>query len=164
MANPIASERFSHEVLSILEETFEHPQGAFLDKGTSLFETLTTISAEEASRPVSANCASIAAQVAHIHFYIDLVLQFIRGENPGHADWGHIWHTVEKVTPEEWEASKTRLREAYLTIHDRITNFPAVWDIENSLSGTIALVAHAAYHLGEIRQALCTLRNDGVTS
>ncbi len=38
----------------MFDETFEQVQGMYLDKGTSLFETLATVTAEEASRPVSA--------------------------------------------------------------------------------------------------------------
>jgi hypothetical protein len=42
-----------------------------LDDGTSLFETLETVSAQEASIPVGGKCASLAAQVAHVIFYIE---------------------------------------------------------------------------------------------
>jgi hypothetical protein len=33
----------------------------------------------------------------------------------------------------------------------------AQWD-EDSLGGAMAVVVHSAYHLGEIRQALCMLQ------
>ena len=42
-----------------LTETFESVNGVYLDKGTSLFETLAEISAEDASIPVGGNCATI---------------------------------------------------------------------------------------------------------
>jgi hypothetical protein len=32
------------------------------------------------------------------------------------------------------------------------------WDSENAIGGALAIVVHTAYHLGEIRQALCTLK------
>jgi hypothetical protein len=32
------------------------------------------------------------------------------------------------------------------------------WPSEREIGGAIAIIAHSAYHLGEIRQALCTLR------
>lgn len=95
-----------------LEETFEKVRGMYLDRGTSLFETLATISAEEASRPVSASCASIAAHVAHLVLYMDVTLKFVRGEQI-EVDWSEIWRTVQAVTPEEWEASQQELRSAY---------------------------------------------------
>jgi hypothetical protein len=32
------------------------------------------------------------------------------------------------------------------------------WEGENDVAGALAVVVHTAYHLGEIRQALCTVR------
>ena len=32
------------------------------------------------------------------------------------------------------------------------------WDDPDVLGGAMAMAVHTAYHLGEIRQALCTLR------
>jgi hypothetical protein len=61
------------------------------------------------------------------------------------------------VTPEEWETLKTQLRESYDRIRKLIsdtTEWPSAWHI----GGAIATVVHTAYHLGEIRQALCTLK------
>jgi len=52
--------------LDILEGTFETHHGICLDKGTSLFNALGQISAEEASIPVGNGCATVAAQVEHV--------------------------------------------------------------------------------------------------
>lgn len=142
-------------VLLALEESFEDVQGMYLDRGTSIFETLATISAEEASRPVSANCASIAAHVAHMRFYMEMTLRFIRGERE-RVDWGEIWRTVREVTPEEWAASQQRLRETYQQIRE--VAHTTTWEGENEIGGALALLMHNAYHLGEIRQALCTIK------
>src|SRR5690606_21238986 len=81
--------------------------------GTSLFETLDTISADVASRPVSATCATIAAQVEHIRYYLDVLEVYMTGGKPENVDWKHIWNTVSTVTPQEWEDSKARLRDSY---------------------------------------------------
>ena len=44
---------FTNTLMQYMEETFESKHhGIFLDRGTSLFETLETISAREASIPV----------------------------------------------------------------------------------------------------------------
>ena len=32
------------------------------------------------------------------------------------------------------------------------------WSSEQQIGGAIATIVHTAYHLGEIRQALCTLK------
>lgn len=150
------NEAFTETVLFALKETFEDVGGMYLDKGTSLFETLETISAEEASRPVSPTCASIAAQVAHIRFYLEMTMEFAHGRNPGKLDWGEIWRTVREVTPEEWEASKAALRTTY----DFVVKTASTWEQWNddAMGGVVAILMHTAYHLGEIRQALCTLR------
>ncbi len=76
MAEKTAKDLFVETVLELLDETFDNVHGIYLDKGTSLFETLATVSAEEASRPVSSRCASLSAQVAHVAFYLDMTLEF----------------------------------------------------------------------------------------
>jgi hypothetical protein len=150
---------FVEALLSTLDETFEHVHGLYLDGGTSLFETLATVSAEEASRPVSATCASLAAQVEHVRFYLDRTVEFAQGRNPGTADWGEIWRTVRAVTPEEWEASKHRLRETYGRVCALVKTYEGWEDVDDALEGALGMVVHTAYHLGEIRQALCTLKH-----
>src|SRR5437764_14983507 len=106
MSNTIAVESFTSSFFMTFDETFNSVHGIYLDRGTSLSETLATISAEEASRPVSASCASLAAQVAHVRFYLDVMYGHLSGNPPQNVDWGEIWRTVTSVTPEEWEASK----------------------------------------------------------
>jgi hypothetical protein len=140
-----------------MEETFEPKHhGIYLDKGTSLFETLETVSAEEASIPVEGKCASLAAQVAHVTFYIESFERFALYNDNSPRDWGLIWRTVEKVTPEEWESLKDKLRQAYQRM-DKLFRENKTWN-EGTIGGSLSIVVHTAYHLGEIRQALCTLK------
>jgi len=147
---------FTNNLFLLMEETFEKHNGIYLDKGTSLFETLETVSAEEASIPVGGKCASLAAQVAHVTFYIESFERYaLQGDNSP-RDWGLIWRTVEQVTPEEWEEYKYKLKEAYLRM-DKLFHGNPTWN-EDSIGGALSIVVHTAYHLGEIRQALCTLK------
>lgn len=148
---------FANNLFLFMEETFEpRNHGIFLDEGTSLFETLETISAEEASIPVGGKCASLAAQVAHVTFYIESFERYaLQGDNSP-RDWGEIWRTVREVTPEQWDDYKRKLREAYLRM-DRLFHGNETWN-EDTIGGALSIVVHTAYHLGEIRQALCTLR------
>ncbi len=155
MSNMIAVERFTTELFELFDETFEHVHGIYLDRGTSLFETLATISAEVASRPVSAHCASLAAQVAHVNFYLTVLEGHMLHSPLPNVDWGEIWRTVREVTPDQWEASKNELRESYQRILTLMKGF--TWEGENDIAGSLAILVHTAYHLGEIRQALCTL-------
>lgn len=157
MPGQIPGEIFANEFFDLLTETFEKVNGMYLDRGTSLFETLATVTAEEASRPVSATCASLAAQVEHVRFYIDTVETYMRGGDPGKVDWGAIWREVREVTPEQWETSIARLRVSYERVRALMKSFEN-WDGENELAGALEILVHTAYHLGEIRQALCTLK------
>jgi hypothetical protein len=67
----------------MLDETFEHGHGIYLDGGTSLVETLAGIPAEVASRPVSARCTSLAAQVEHVQFHLEVMERSITGQPLG---------------------------------------------------------------------------------
>ena len=153
----IRLDEFRNNLLAFMGETFEDKhQGIYLDKGTSLFETLETVSAAEASIPVGGKCASLAAQVAHVTFYIESFERFaLQGDNSP-RDWGYIWRTVEKVTPEEWEDYKRKLKDAYLRM-DKLFRENPLWN-EDTIGGALSIVVHTAYHLGEIRQALCSLK------
>ncbi|GAB4539317.1 MAG: hypothetical protein Kow0063_28020 [Anaerolineae bacterium] len=157
MNKVIDQEQFTRQLFSLLEETFETHYGIYLDKGTSLFETFDTITAAEASRPVGGKCASLAAQVAHVTFYLDVLERYILARDVGDVDWEEIWRTVKEVTPDEWAMLLQQLRQAYQRVSATLRELPA-WDSEAAIGGAIAIVAHTAYHLGEIRQALCTLK------
>jgi len=157
MPNPISPQNFTNNIFAVFEETFEKHHGVYLDKGTSLFETLDTISAEEASLPVSAHCASLAAQVTHVIFYMEVLEKTMRHEEIGKVDWGDIWKRVEAVTTDEWAALKHQLKQTYQRISCHVHAIDN-WDDDDTIGGIIAIVVHTAYHLGEIRQALCTLK------
>jgi hypothetical protein len=148
---------FANNLFALMEETFESKHhGIYLDNGTSLFETLETVSAQEASIPVGGKCASLAAQVAHVTFFIESFERFaLQGDNSP-RDWGEIWRTVEKVTPAEWDEYKRQLNDAYLRM-DKLFHANPTWN-EDNIGGALSIVVHTAYHLGEIRQALCTLK------
>ena len=153
----IEEKHFSRALLTLLDETMDNVQGFYLDKGASLFETLATISAEEASIPVGGKCATLAAQVKHVAFYFYVIEMSVRDPNFPRADWGEIWRTVGAVNATEWAAIRAELRANYVSIQTLIQESP-VWG-EDQIGGALGILAHTAYHLGEIRQALCTLKS-----
>jgi hypothetical protein len=157
MSTPIQAQHFTNALYALLDETFDNVQGIYLDKGTSLFETLTTISAAEASIPVGGKCATLAAQVKHVAFYLNVLEKAVRTQQFEKNDWGKIWRETNAVTPAEWEAIKGALRESYNRIKALI-NDTNEWPSESEIGGAIATIVHTAYHLGEIRQALCILK------
>jgi hypothetical protein len=115
------------------------------------------VSAEEASRPVSAKCASIAGQVEHVRFYIAVLERYLRGEEVGKIDWQGSWW-LKSVTESEWQTLKARLRDQYASVLALIKSFDT-WEGENDIGGSLAILVHTAYHLGEIRQAMCTVKS-----
>ncbi len=156
MARQAILDRLTTDLYSLLDETFRNVHGHYLDKHTSLFETLATISAEEASQPVGNRCATLAAQVNHVRVYIEVLERYMRGEAVGQTDWAASWR-VAGVDDEEWESLKQRLDGAYQRVLATMKGF-TTWDGEDEIGGALAILAHTAYHLGEIRQALCTIK------
>jgi hypothetical protein len=153
--DPIDPRHFTAALKQLLDETLDTVRGHYLDRGTSLFETLAGIDAETASIPVGGKCATQAAQVKHTAFFFDFTIDSVTDPDYPGADWDVIWRTVSTVSETEWEAIKTELRDSYNRILGLIEATPA-WG-EGELTGAMSVVVHTAYHLGEIRQALCTL-------
>ena len=78
------------------------------------------------------------------------------GEAVGPTDWAASWQ-FSGVDDEEWESLKQRLDTAYERTLATMTGF-TTWDGEDEIGGPLAILAHTAYHLGEIRHALCTIK------
>lgn len=156
MSDPIQSDAFRNTLFALLDETFENHHGIYLDRDTGLFRTLESVSAQEASIPVGGKCATLAAQVAHVTFYLEVLERYVVQHDTSRVDWGEVWRTVSAVTPEEWSVLKSRLEATYRRIFNIFQDYPT-WD-EDSMGGSLACVVHTAYHLGEIRQALCMLK------
>ena len=152
MADQIRAARFTENLNALLDETFERVDGIYLDDGTSLFETLATITAEQASLPLSSRCASIAAQVAHVTYYLDTLGVWLREERPTGVDWSRAWQ-ITAVSAEEWARLNDELRASYRRVREQIV-VTSDWNGEEALGAALAIVVHTAHHLGEIRQAI----------
>lgn len=159
MTDKINQEYIVQNLFDVLDEAFVTHHGIFLDEGTSLFETLETITAAEASIPVGEKCATLAAQVAHVNFYLEVLEAYILNKDIGKVDWGDIWRRVSEVSLEEWKAYKDQLKETYQRVIAMLQSCED-WNDEKPIGGTLAIAVHTAYHLGEIRQAMCTVKQE----
>jgi hypothetical protein len=157
MSAQIPVKRFKKALLDCLDETFSTVQGVYLDEGTTLYETLDGVSAEEASQAASTKSATVAAQVEHIRFYLDVLDDYMRTGVDKTNNWREIWDTVHQVTPDEWEAMKGRLRASHERVMATINSFET-WDGNYDIRGALSVLVHTAYHLGGIRQALGAIR------
>lgn len=151
-------DRLQKEALQFLEETFESHHGIYLDKGTSFFETLESVTAGEASNRASDRTASIAAHVRHVVYYMDVLQNSIRGVEVGKLNWREIWENDLPVPPTEWSERVAALRAEYANVR-RLLHDPATWEREDAMGGFMAIAVHTAYHLGAIRQALAVIRS-----
>ena len=155
----IAAEDFRASLLALWKEIFE-PTGDgphwILDSGTSLFETLSDITADEASIPVSKQSSNLAAQVNHTSFYIEALREGIATNFQAKADWDGSWQ-VGAVDDAQWQALIDKLRANY-DWFTRIATENEIWT-EDYVGGAFAMIAHAAYHLGEIRQGIGVIRS-----
>jgi len=159
LSNKIDQELITQNLFDILDEAFVTHHGVFLDRRTSLFETLETITAAEASIPVGGKCATLAAQVAHVNFYLEVVEDYILNKERDNVDWGEIWRRVNKVSTEEWTAYQDQLKETYQRVISMLKNLED-WNDDRPIGGALAIAIHTAYHLGEIRQAMCVVKQD----
>jgi len=156
VADMIDKDQLTGELFSVLEEVFETHHGIFLDPDTSMFDTLAGISAEQASQPVGGRCATLAAQVAHVTFYLDVLETYLRTHQSQDVDWGDIWGRVGAVDPDGWAQLNADLKRTYRRVLEGL-QATEDWDDPDVIGGALAMAVHSAYHLGEIRQALCTL-------
>ena len=156
MKKVISEDTLTKEYFKILDETFARHHGIYLDENTSLFETLETVTAEEASRPVGDKCASLAAQVAHVTFYLDVLEGYLIHKSAGKVDWDETWRTIHAVTPDEWNLLRDNLKQTHRRVLKTLHGLN--WAADRSIGGALGILVHTAYHLGEIRQALCTIK------
>ena len=80
----------------------------------------------------------------------------IAGREFGEVDWSHAWQ-LGPVSGDEWATLIETLRSGITETRTVLRH--ADWNDEDSVYGSIAILVHTAYHLGEIRQALCTVQN-----
>jgi len=152
MSNTIDRDTFMKLLHVLMEETFDKVEGIYLDGGTSVFETLDTISAEAASRPITPDGTTIAAQVGHVNFYLTVMEDYMQGEWAEKIDWQGSW-TPKTATADEWSALKKDLRETQTRLTKLIDSFDD-WNDERKLGGALGVLTHTAYHLGSIRQII----------
>lgn len=154
MTNSITADKIKDTVKLLMAETFDNANGIYLDKGDSLWPTLENVTAEQASIPIAPGGNSIASQVSHMIYYFEVSASFMQGEEPDNVNWGAAWQTVA-VGEEEWNDLRHQLREWQTRILEIVDNSPEEIFVDpNVLGGSYGIIAHSAFHLGQIRHAL----------
>lgn len=145
-------------LFTLLTETFEsgdNPDGTmYLDRGAGLFDSLADVSAAQASQKVIPNGTTIAAQVNHSLYYLEVLEHYLQGKTP-EKDWPGSWQP-QTVDEAAWQALKSKLKTTYKRI-STILEEQNEWD---KLEDGFAIAIHTAYHLGAIRQMLKMIEGD----
>ena len=152
MPPDIKSDIFKKTIEALTEETFSDVKGIYLDGKTSLTETLATISAEEASRPITDEGTSVAGHIEHVRFYLRVLKSYMNGTLTEKIDWSKSWQ-VKAVTESEWTTLKKKLEDDYNDLQSKFAEITD-WNDEKRLGGALAIITHTAYHLGAIRQIM----------
>lgn len=161
MPADVALTKARSEVLEFLGETFDRVRGIYLDRGTSFFETIADVTPSEASKRASPATASIAAHVRHCIYYLEVLQRSLKGEPLGTLDWRAIWSNDRPVDEGEWSAIREQLRKEVSAV-EAMAKDDASWAREDALGEFIAVIAHTAYHLGAVRQALRVIRTERI--
>src|SRR6266581_2967669 len=99
--------------------------------------------------------STIAGHIHHVSASLALSTRGLRGEQTA-RDRGRSW-TVTTVNDAGWADLQAQLRREYDSLFVAVESH-AVWD-EDALGVAVGAIAHAAYHLGAIRQRLAPSRD-----
>ena len=145
------------QIRAVLLEAFEGPpekSSYFTDNDPSAgySGTLAKTNAADASRPIGGS--TIAAHVHHMIFAIEASSAWIRGDHSS-RNWRDSWRT-RTANEKEWAESCAKLQAGYVDLRKAIESHGRT--NEDSIGGAIGALAHAAYHLGAIRQKIICAR------
>jgi hypothetical protein len=148
-------------ILTLLKEAFEGPAGPstyFIDNDpkAGFLASLEGLTPAEASTSPSPAAASIAGHAHHAAFHLEMSSSWIRGDRRD-RDWALSW-AVRDVDEKTWNRVRRELCESYEDLAGAIASEPAARG--ESLRTSIGAIAHAAYHLGAIRQRVAAARRD----
>jgi hypothetical protein len=142
-------------VLGLLQEVCDGPENpretwvVSNEPASGILGTVSRVSAEQASREPRVGARTIAAHAEHVRFALHASRRWLTEDAPPQIDWKQSW-LVSQVDEARWDRLRGALRDELVALTEAIRRFDR-WD-EVSMKGAMATVAHAAYHLGAIRQ------------
>lgn len=152
-------EKLISPLLEILHELYigvekEHSWVIDAKPGYGFARTVKSLNAEQASTPIVDGGTTVAAHTYHLKWSIDFAMQFYEGKQPA-GNWEESW-TVVTVTEPEWNVLQQELAEAYEKLKATIAGVKD-WSNPMLVQGTIAMLPHAAYHLGSVKQMILVI-------
>lgn len=143
-------------LLELLDELYVGSSGKHtwvidMKPGHGFTKVIKQIDAVQASTPTVEGGSTIAAHTEHLRWSIRVALEFFDGKMPS-PDWSESWKTHE-VNEAQWQKLQQDLLSAYQDLRKAIATHKD-WSNEQFRQGTLALLPHAAYHLGAIKQLI----------
>jgi hypothetical protein len=148
-------------LVTLLRETLFRADSKFAyllnQNDPGFFDTLKVLPAETVSKPPTPGRKPIVSHANHVLYGIELANRALAGEEGVYetADWNVAWK-LETVTEPQWRDLLNRLEQQSKRFIEQASQ-PRAWS-EIMLTGSFAIAAHTAYHLGAIRQMLLDLR------
>ncbi|GGR04830.1 hypothetical protein [Deinococcus ruber] len=149
---------FVVHLLALLHELSHGPAtgteaGLFSEPNSGLLTLLGTLSAEQASEPVSAGRPCPAAFVGHLA----QLLRFSAASlcsTPEFPDFAAPWQ-VQQVTPDEWQQLQRELGSAFASLRAVVVRGRLD---EDRLNDVLTALTHAATHTGALRFHVANLQ------
>jgi len=163
--NTLTTTALIQAIIDLLTEAYAGPPNPaatwFIDNepDSGILGILAGVSAEEASTSVDGSGrggTTIASHAEHLRWSLANASAAMKGENYN-PNWSESWNTLN-ADEDRWELLREELRVEY----DRLKKAIIVQEFLEGdyLNGVMALLPHAAYHLGTIRQMTERVRSD----
>jgi hypothetical protein len=146
----------TESIITLLTEAYPGPPDAaatwFIDNepDSGILGILRDVTAEEASKSVDGTGSAgttIASHAEHLHWSLANMNRAKSGGDFG--SWSESWNLKEANSP-EWDRLRSELQKEFEILCEGLRNQTEI--DPQYLTGGLALAAHAAYHLGNIRQ------------
>jgi hypothetical protein len=143
-------------IITLFSEAYAGPPDPkstwFIDNepDSGILGIIANVSALEASISTHKNepGTTIAAHVEHLRWSLANANRALEGEEY-QGKWKESWNTLD-TDENRWAELKSEIRKEYERLLENLRKQP---DVEGAyLTGVMALIPHAAYHLGTIRQ------------
>jgi hypothetical protein len=160
----LTTETIAEVVNVLLTEAYAGPPNPsetwFIDNepDSGILGLLANISAAAASKSADGSGqpgSSIASHAEHLRWSLANFNNTLRGQ-PYDSNWGDSWK-VREANEADWERLRSALRSEFETARELLKSHHGELKAEY-LTGTIALLPHAAYHLGNLRQMIERVR------
>ena len=157
--NSIENEQLVTVLRELLREAYFEPEDANLtwfadnEPGSGFLGTVEKLTAREASTVPFQGGDTIAAHCNHVAYYLSLANRSFQGDNAfAEADWKGSWE-IQSVNGTGW---KHLLEQLAVELDRALGILSRGVDLSRPelLKGTMALLAHGAWHLGAARQII----------